>query len=174
MDCLEAIRTRRSVRRFAETPVTDQELDVILRAAMAAPSAGNERPWRFVVVRDRAALERLSRTTPFAKPLADAGMGIVVCADRRALRYPGFWPIDCSAAIENLLLAAHATGLGGVWIGVHPIGPFKLAVGRAVGVPWRVTPVALVALGHPEAVPDAVDRFDASFIHAERWNEERS
>jgi len=171
MDCLETILTRRSVRRFAETPVTDTHLETVLRAAMAAPSAGNERPWRFVVVRNRAALERLSRTTPFAKPLATAPVGIVVCADRRALRYPGFWPIDCSAAIENLLLAAHATGLGGVWIGVHPIGPFKLAVGRAVGVPRRVTPVAMIALGYPEAVPDAVDRYDAGYVHAERWNE---
>jgi nitroreductase len=169
MDCLDAIRTRRSVRHFTEAPVTDADLDAILRAAMAAPSAGNERPWRFVVVRDADVLARLSRATPFAKPLASAPLGMVVCADRRSLRYPGLWPVDCAAAIENLLLAAHALGLGGVWMGVHPITPLQIAVGRIIHVPRRITPVAMVALGHPESMPEPVDRFDPSFIHYDRW-----
>jgi nitroreductase len=112
--------TRRSVRRFTDEPVGDVELEALLRAAMAAQSASNERPWRFVVVRDRERLGRLSKATPFAGALASASVEIVVAVDRGAMKCPGFWVIDCAAAIENMLLAAHATGLGGMWIGVHP------------------------------------------------------
>ena len=169
MDAIEAIMTRRSVRQFTGEMVTDEQLDIMLRAAMNAPSAGNERPWRFVVVRDAAALERLSRATLFAKPLSGAGAGIAVCADRLGLKYPGFWPIDTSAATENLLLAAHAIGLGGVWIGVHPIGPFKALVRRALDLPRHVVPVSLVALGHPASVPPPIDRYNPDFLHVERW-----
>ena len=162
--------TRRSVRAYTPEAVTDTELDVVLRAAMAAPSAGNERPWRFVVVRDRTILGRLAKATPFARPLADAPVGLVVCADRTKLKYPGFWPIDCSAAIENLLLAAHATGMGGVWIGVHPMAPFEWAVRRVLETPRRGTPVAMIALGHPAQAPPRVDRYDAGFVHLDTWN----
>jgi nitroreductase len=170
MEAIEAIMTRRSVRRFTESPVTDAELEVVLRAAMNAPSAGNEQPWRFVVVRERDNLRRLSKVTPFAGLLADAGAGIVVCADRRALKYPvAFWPMDTSAAVQNLLLAAHATGLGGVWIGVHPVAPFKAAVRRIVRLPRVVVPVSLVALGHPASVPPPIERYDVAFVHHETW-----
>jgi nitroreductase len=170
MEAIEAIMTRRSVRQFTDCPVTDAELEIILKAAMNAPSAGNEQPWRFVVVRDKDNLRRLSKATPFARLLADAGAGIVVCADMRALKYPAaFWPIDTSAATENLLLAAHATGLGGVWIGVHPVAPFKAAVRRIVRLPRVVVPVSLVAIGHPATVPPRVERYDASFVHHEAW-----
>ena len=121
MDALQAISTRRSIRAFTPEPVSEEDLDTVLRAAMAAPSASNEHPWRFVVARDRAMLGRLSKATPFAGPLAGAPVGIVVCADQKVLRHKGFWVIDCAAAIENMLLAAHAIGLGGLWMGVHPV-----------------------------------------------------
>jgi nitroreductase len=169
MDTLDAIATRRSVRRFSDAPLSDEQLDTVLRAAMAAPSASNGRSWRFVVVRDRDRLQRLAHATPFAGPVADAAACIVVCADRPTLKYPGFWVIDCSAAIENLLLAAHATGLGAVWLGVHPIAPFRSAVRRIIEAPVTVVVHSMIAIGIPAAVPAPVDRYDASFIHAERW-----
>ena len=169
MEAIQAIMTRRSVRKFTEEPVSDAQLEVVLKAAMNAPSAGNEQPWRFVVVRDRDTLRRLSKATPFAGTLAEAGAGIVVCVDRRALKYPGFWLIDTSAATQNLLLAAHATGLGGVWIGVHPVWPFKAAVRRIVRLPRVVAAVSLVAIGHPAGVPMPVERYNPLFVHAERW-----
>jgi nitroreductase len=169
METLEAIMTRRSVRRFTGEAITDAQLEVLLGAAMNAPSAGNEQPWRFVVVREREGLERLSRATPFAKPLAGAGVGIAVCADRMGLKCPGFWTTDCAAATENLLLAAHATGLGGVWIGVHPVAPFKASVRRMLKLPRHVTPVSLVAIGHPVDAPEPVERFDPALVHHERW-----
>lgn len=169
MELMDAIMTRRSVRRFTDEPVTNEQLEQILRGAMNAPSAGNERPWRFVVVRDPDALRRLSKVTPFAKPLEGASAGIAICADKRSLKYPGFWPIDCSAATQNLLLVAHSLGLGGVWIGVHPIGPFKLGVRRALRLPRTIVPVSLVALGTPAQTPPQQERFDPGFVHSEVW-----
>lgn len=169
MDALDAIATRRSVRRFTDDALTDEQLDVVLRAAMAAPSASNGRSWRFVVVRDRERLRRLAHATLFAGLVENAAACIVVCADRPTLKYPGFWVIDCSAAIENLLLAAHATGLGGVWLGVHPIAPFRSAVRRIIEAPATVVVHSMVAIGVPAAVPAPVDRYDSSFIHTETW-----
>lgn len=158
------------MRAFTDEPVDDADMEVLLRAAMAAPSASNERPWRFVVVRDAATLRRLSKATPFAGALASAAAGVAVAADRGAAKYPGFWVIDRAAAIENMLLAAHACGLGGVWIGVHPIKPFAWNVRRSVGLPRRVAPHSLVAIGHPASLPGPVDRFENDWIRSERWS----
>lgn len=100
----------------------------------------------------------------------DAACGVlVVAADRREMKYPGFLVIDCSPAIENLLLAAHASGLGGVWIGVHPVRPFSRSVRCLVGLPRHVVSHSLVALGHPIQVQGAVDRFDSTRVHRETW-----
>jgi nitroreductase len=170
VEAMEAITTRRSVRQFTPQAVTATEIEVLLRAAMAAPSAGNERPWRFVVVTDPAMLARLAKATPFAGALAGAPLGLVVCADRRSLKYPGFWPVDCAAAIENALLAAHAIGLGGVWIGVHPMAPLVWNVRRIVDVPKGIDPVSLVAIGHPAKALQAVDRYEPEWVHWQTWD----
>lgn len=169
MDALDAIMTRRSIRQFSEEPVTAEEIDVLLRAAMAAPSASNERPWRFVVVRERETLDRLAKATLHSKPLANAPLGIVVCVDKRGAKYPGFPIIDCAAAIQNLLLAAHSIGLGGVWIGVHPVAPFVHAVRGIIGAPRHVAPHSLVAIGRPGEDRQPVDRFEPDWVHHERW-----
>jgi len=170
MDARDAIMSRRSVRKYAPDDVSEADIESVLRAAMAAPSASNERPWRFVVVRDRDTLTRLSKATPFAGALAAAPVGIAVVADRKAMKYPGFWVIDCAAAIENMLLAAHASGLGGVWIGVHPVKPFAWNVSRTLGLPRHVVPHSLVAIGRPVAIPDPVDRYDPEWVHRDRWS----
>jgi nitroreductase len=169
VDALEAIMTRRSIRQFTEEPVTDEEIETVLRAAMAAPSAHNGRPWRFVVVRDREVLARLAKATPFASPLASAQVGIVVVAERRVSAYAGFWVIDCAAAIENLLVAARAIGLGGVWIGVHPIRPFAYAVRRVVAAPRSVSVHSMIALGRPAKERTVPDRFEDEWVHRDRW-----
>jgi nitroreductase len=169
VDALDAIMTRRSIRQFSDEPVTDEELEAVLRAAMAAPSAHNGRPWRFVVVRDREVLGRLAKATPFASPLADAQAVIVVLAERRISAYAGFWVIDCAAAIENALVAAHAIGLGGVWIGVHPIRPFSFAVRRVVAAPHSMRVHSMVALGRPTKARAVQDRFVSEWVHLDRW-----
>ncbi len=114
-------------------------------------------------------MRRLAKATPFSTPVGRAPLAIVVCADTIAGRGLGFWDEDCSAAIQNVLLAAHSMGLGGVWIGVHPVGLLVAAVARVIGTPRHIRPVAMVALGHPSKVPGPVDRYNPDFVRVDRW-----
>ena len=120
MDTIDCIMTRRSIRKFTAVSATEEQIETVLRAAMAAPSAGNQQPWRFVVLTAREALEGAAATTPYGKMLLDAAFGLVVCADTRDLKHPTMWQQDCSAAVHNALLAAHDVGLGAVWLGYWP------------------------------------------------------
>ena len=170
MDCLQAIATRRSVRKFSDAVVTDAELEVLLRAAMAAPSAGNQQCRRFVVVRDAETRARLAVATPYGTPMGRASLGIVILADTAAETFPGNWANDCAAAAENLLLAAHASGLGACWLGVHPGDEREQAVAEIVGVPEGLRPYCMIAVGYPEAPGPEVDRYRAENVRVDRWS----
>jgi nitroreductase len=169
MDCIDAIMTRRSIRKYTTEAVTDEQLETLLRAAMNAPSAGNQQPWRFVVTRDAGVLDELSRATPYSGMLASAPLGIIVCAATDGLRHPGNWINDCSAALENLLLAAHAIGLGGVWIAVHPVEERIADVRRIAGLPDDVMPMSMVSIGHPAEDKPSADRFAPEYVVEDRW-----
>ena len=170
MDCLDAILTRRSIRHYTDQDVSPAELEVVLRAAMAAPSAGNQQSWRFVVVRDADARAGLSNATPYCRMIADAPVALVVCGDTGAEKHPGYWVQDCSAAIQNALIAAHATGLGAVWIGVYPVEERVENVRAIVRCPEGVVPMSMIALGHPAESKPAAERFTPEFVHLDRWN----
>jgi nitroreductase len=170
MEAMEALLTRRSVRSYRDQPVSESQIETLLRAAMAAPSAGNERPWHFVVVRDRAVLDAIPSVHPYAKMAAEAPLAIVVCGDTSLEKYEGFWVQDCAAATENLLLAAHATGLGAVWCGVYPSEERVKGVRKLVLIPESVVPLAIVVIGVPGEEKAPSDRFDASRIHRDRWS----
>ncbi|MDZ4169673.1 MAG: nitroreductase family protein [Coriobacteriia bacterium] len=169
MDSIEAIMGRRSIRNYTAEPVTDAELDVLLRAAMAAPSAGNQQPWRFIVVRDADRRVELSTATPYAGMIARAPLALVICGDTREEKHPGYWVQDCSAAIQNLLVAAHATGLGAVWIGVYPVEERSENVRRICDVEAGVVPMSMIALGHPAEEKPPAERFEPAYVHSERW-----
>jgi nitroreductase len=169
VETLQAIMTRRSVRSFTDEPVTEEQLQTLLRAAMAAPSAGNEQPWRIVATRDRETLARWANATPFSRPLAGAAVGLAVCGETVAVKHSGFWVDDCSAATQNILLAAHAIGLGAVWIGVAPSKLMIANVRRILKPPRSVTPFALIAIGHPAKQPEPVDRFREDFVVTDGW-----
>lgn len=170
MDCMEAIMSRRSIRNYTDEPVTDEQMENVLRAAMAAPSAGNQQSWRFIVVRSEEQRLALSGATPYAGMIARAPVAIVICGDETAPKHPGYWVQDCSAAIENLLLAAHATGLGAVWIGVHPVQERIDNVRRICEVPEGVEPMSMIALGHPAEEKPPAERYEPAHVHRERWN----
>lgn len=170
MDAMDAILTRRSVRRYTDEPVSEEAVTALLAAAMSAPSGFGQRSTRYVVVRDGATRERLAAASKYAGPAGRAPVCIVVAGDTRAERYPGTYIVhDAVAAIENLLVAANGAGLGAVWIGVHPWQDRMDVVRGAVGLPEGVEPIATIALGHPEAVPATGDRYAAEFVHMERW-----
>jgi nitroreductase len=172
---MEQILGRRSIRRFREQPVETEQLDQLLRAAMAAPSASNRKPWEFVVVTDGDLLARLRRTLIFGRYTAPAA--IVVCGNMRRTYPPparDFYVEDCSAAIQNILLAAHGMGLGAVWIGVHPVPPFVKGVTKELGLPRHVRPVGLVYVGYPAETKPPRTQYDEARVHWERWRQDRT
>lgn len=169
MDALEAILSRRSIRRYTGETVASEDVETILRAAQAAPSAGDQRPWRFVVLTDPEMLTAVAATSPYARMLADAALGIVVCGDTSALRHPAMWEQDCSAAVENALLAAHALGLGAVWLGYYPKMERVTPLKALLDIPEGVEPLAVLAIGRPAEHKPPSERYDPAFVHFERW-----
>lgn len=168
---MKEIFERRSVRKYTDRPVTPEEEEKLLRAAMQAPSAGNEQPWHFIVVRNRETLTEISRTQQYAGMLEHAPMAVVVLGDEEAQRYRpyDYWVQDCSAALQNLLLEAEHIGLGAVWLGVWPVPERVSNLRRIFGFPETVQPLGIVSLGHSESHPDPVDRYQPDRVHTEKW-----
>jgi nitroreductase len=163
MDAMEAILTRRSIRKYTAQPVPDELVKELLQAAMSAPSAGNQQDWYFVVVRGRQILDELGRVHPYA-PLEGAPLAIVVCGDLQLESHNGFWPQDCAAATQNLLLAAHAKGLGAVWCGCYPREERAAALSKVLGLPQHIVPLALVVIGYPAEAKPRQDRYDPAKV----------
>lgn len=169
MDALEAIMTRRSIRKYTDEPVTDEEVQTLLKAAMAAPSAANKQPWHFVVVRDRALREAFTKFHPHSAMLPDAALGILVCGDTKLELPTGYWVQDCSAATQNLLLAAHALGLGAVWLGITPRDDRVAETKALFGLPDHVIPLGMIAIGRPAEEKEPADRFQPDRVHYDKW-----
>jgi len=169
MDTIEAIRTRRSIRRFKNKEVSEAELKELLAAAMQAPSAVNEQPWHFVVIRDRTTLEKIPSIHIYASMAKEASAAILVCADLNLEKAKGFWVEDCSAAVENLLLAAHAKGLGAVWCGIYPNKERMVPFSEMFSLPPNVIPFALVPIGYPAEEKKPEDRYRPDRVHRDKW-----
>ena len=171
MELFEAIHTRRSIRSFSAEPVSETDLEAVLRAAMAAPSAGNEQPWHFVAVTDRSVLEAIPNFHPHAAMCKKAPAAIVVAAELTLEKYPGNWVLDCAAAAENLMLAARGLGLGAVWCGLYPEQDRMAGMAQLLKFPEGAVAHALVVLGHPahETAFKREDRFKPERIHENAW-----
>lgn len=157
------ILTRSSIREFTNEPVSRTTLDSLCRAAMAAPTAMDKRPWKFVVIDDKAVLQELAQALPYAKALKTATAAIAVCGDPTLIdeqhRPTEWWVEDCSAATENLLLAAHSLGLGAVWLGVYPTDVQVSSVREVLKLPENLKPLNVVALGHPKGKAQPKDKY---------------
>ncbi|WP_339137266.1 MAG: nitroreductase family protein [Candidatus Electrothrix sp. GW3-4] len=172
MEIFEALHTRRSIRKYTEGDVGEEIVWKILAAAMCAPSAGNEQPWQFVVIRERTLLDSIPEFHPHASMVRQASLGILVCGDTRLEKYKGFWVQDCSAATQNLLLAAHGAGLGAVWTGVHPDKGRERGFRHLLGLPEEVVPFSFVPLGPVNQQLARKDIFLEERVHMNRWHEE--
>ena len=168
---LDLVFGRRSIRVYRGGPVTDEQVDLMLQAAMAAPSAAGCDPWRFVVLRRRDLLERVAAGLPHGRMLGSAAVGFVVCGDLAAAhdRQLSYLLQDCSAAIQNLLLAAHSLGLGACWLGVHPRQDRMQHVTDVLHLPPGVIPIAAVSVGQPGETKDARTRFNPAWVHRDQW-----
>jgi nitroreductase len=170
-DTLSYIFGRRSIRVYSPGDVGEPAVAKLLEAAMAAPSAMTKDPWRFVTVRNPQTLAQMTAALPGGKMLATAALAIVVCGDQDAAldRQLSYLLQDCSAAIENLLLAAHGLGLGACWVGVHPSEDAMRRLRQMLALPAHFVPVAAIAVGQPGEAPEARTRYNASYVRAEKW-----
>ena len=169
MELMEALFTRRSIRKYQKKDVSGDQVQKLLEAAMMAPSAGNQQPWQFIVIRSREALMKVTDIHPYVAMAADAPLGILVCGDVTLEKFKGFWVQDCSAAVQNMLLAAHGLGLGAVWTGIHPLGEREQRFSALFNLPQHVIPFALVLIGHPAQEIKSKNRFKKDRVHLEKW-----
>lgn len=162
---------RRSVRVFRPGEVPETQVKTLLEAAMAAPSAMTKDPWRFVVVRNPETLERIAAVCPGGKMLPACPLAIVVCGDLDAAfeKNVGYLLQDCSAAIENLLICAHAQGLGACWVGAYPAEGSVQGLKELLKLPASVLPVAVIAIGLPGESPEPRTRYSEAAVHQEEW-----
>lgn len=165
---MDAIFTRRSIRKFKSDDVPPGMVEYLLRAAMSAPSAGNQQPWHFIVVRDRVTLEKVTKIHQYAAMMNEAPVAILVCGDLELEKHEGFWMQDCSAATENILIAAESKGLGAVWVGVYPRNNVD-AFQQLFALPGNVIPLCAIAVGWPAEKKPPADRYDEKRIHHEKW-----
>ena len=166
-ELIEAIFARRSIRKYTAELVSEKDVEMMLEAAMAAPSASNRMPWHFIVIADRQILDNLARAHPYGKMLLEAPLCIAVCGDKTiSSRY---WVQDCSAATENLLLAATALGLGAVWLGVHPREERINPIRKVLNIPENVIPLNLISIGHPAEKKEPRTQYDELRVHHEQW-----
>ncbi len=166
---MSTILDRRSVRKYTGQKVTEDQVTELLKAAMSAPSAGNQQPWCFVVVRSQEILDRIPTVHPYAAMTPHASVVIAVCGDLTGLKYSDYWVQDCSAATENVLLAAHEGGLGAVWLGVYPTEERVKGVRQLLRLPEHIIPLSLISVGYAAESHPAADRFDANRVHYDQW-----
>jgi nitroreductase len=161
---MESIFHRTSIRQYLQKDVEEEKVTKLLKAAMAAPSAGNQQPWEFYVVKDKQKLQELAATSPYAGCTANAPMAFVICY-QNACQMPEYAQIDASAATENLLLEADALGLGAVWLGIAPLDERMEAVRKVLSIPDNLSAFAIIPCGYPAEKRVQQDRFDPEKIH---------
>jgi len=170
MELYDGLITRRSIRAFKPDPLDRDQVDEIIRAGMYAPSAVNCQPWHFIVIDDRSLMDRIMQIHPYSKMLAEAPYAVLVCGDQNLEHGPGYWVVDCGAATQNILLAAHAKGIGSVWLGLHPREQRKEGIKELFDLPGHIQPFSLIALGYPNEQKPVPDRYKKERIHYNRWS----
>ncbi len=168
---LETIHNRKSVRRYTERPVSKEDLMTLVKAGMAAPSAKNVQSWAFVIVTNRTALDAIAEQLPFAKMLKQASSAIVVCGDMTKVDDPAksLWYQDCSAAAENILLAAEAMDLGAVWTAAYPYEDRMKVVREALSLPETTIPLNVIPVGYPAGEDKPRDKWKEENVRWEKW-----
>ncbi|MEI0563334.1 nitroreductase family protein [Brachyspira pulli] len=162
--------TRRSIRNYiAGKDVEDEKIEYILKAAMYAPSARNARNWEFIVVKNRETLNKIMEVHPYSKMLDKAPVAIIVCGDISDEFKKSYWEQNCSAALENMLLAAKAKDLGTVWLGVAPREERMNDLIKLFNLPDHIKPLGIVVVGYPDSEPQMPERFEPNKIHYKKY-----
>lgn len=168
-EAYESIMSRRSIRQFESKPVPPETVRKLLDAAMSAPSAHHEEPWHFIVIDRRETLDEIARVHPYAKMAASAPLAILVCGQASLEKSPGYSPVDCGNATMNILHAAHALSLGGVWVGVYPKEERMQEMRTILSIPEGIYPFALIPLGYPSERKGKENRYKQERVHSNQW-----
>jgi len=169
MELFEALLNRRSIRKYEHRQVENEKVQAILKAAMYAPSARNTQSWQFMVITEKDILNELRNAHPYAQMLAEAPLSILVCGDKSLEPNEGYLNTNCSAATQNILLAAYGLGLGSVWLGVYPRKERIDAIISVLNLPEHILPISLIAIGYTDEKIESPERFLPQKIHYERW-----
>ena len=169
METMEAITSRRSIRQYTDDEVSKEIIEELLVAAMSAPSAGNQQPWHFIIIKDPKILNAIPKFHPYSQMLKDTPVAIMVCGDMELEKHRGYWVQDCSAATQNILLAAHSIGLGAVWLGIYPGEERVSESQQLLGLPKNVIPLSLISIGYPAEEKQQANRYNSSRVHYEHW-----
>jgi len=169
MDLLEGIFTRRSIRKYRDELIPEEYLNKMLKAAMAAPSANNCQPWHFLIINDRDKMEEIIKIHPYSLMLKEANVTLMVMGDTTLESGPGYWAVDCGAATENILLAAHGLGLGAVWLEIYPWSSRVNAFSKLFKLPEHIQPFALISVGYPAEEKEPSQRFKPEHVHRNSW-----
>ncbi len=166
---MDTINIRRSIRSFVSKNVEDDKIEKLLRAGMQAPSAGNQQPWEFVVVKDEETKDKLATISPYAKPCKEAPVSIVLLENSSNLKFPLNSDQDMGACAQNILLEAVELGLGAVWIGVKPYEDRIKIITEALNLPEKVVPFAIIPVGYSDMENKFVDRFDENRVQYNQY-----
>ncbi len=169
MDAIEAILTRRSIRKYSNRIISDNTIKQLLETASSAPSASNRQPWHYIIINDREKLDAVPNFHPYSKMLGNANIAILVCGDLHLEKFLGYLILDCSAATENILIAAHAKGLGACWLGIYPREERITGIKKLFNLPEHIIPISLVSLGYPAEHKDREERYDEARVHYNKW-----
>lgn len=164
---LETILNRKSVRKYTGRPVEKEKLEILVRAGMAAPSSRDRRPWEFIIVSDRKTLDTMAEGLPFARMLKETNLAIVVCGD--TIKSDNAWFLDCSAAAQNILLAAESMGLGAVWTAVYPYPDRIRIVREELRLPDHIMPLNVIPIGYPQGKESPKNKYNPRQIHYDTW-----
>ena len=166
---MDEISKRRSIRKYQTTDVSDEMIHSILEAGMSGPSAHNQRPWHFVVIKDREKLNAIIECHPYSKMLKEAPVAILVCSTLENLKAEDFWVQDCAAATENMLLEIVSQGLGGVWMGIYPKIRLIEPIRELFNLPKNIQPFSLIGLGYADEEKEERQAYDETRVHFNSW-----
>jgi len=166
---IEAIIKRRSIRHYIRKNVDKSIIDILLKSAMYAPSARNQQPWHFIVIDQEELFKRIMKVHPYSSMLSEAAVAILVCGDEKLELSKGYWPVDCSAATQNILLASHSLGLGAVWLGVYPRKERMDGIREIFRLPDHIHPLSLVSIGYPDEEKGIPKRYKEDRVRWNRW-----
>lgn len=169
MDAIDAILSRRSIRNYNNTPISDDIIIKLITAGKSAPSAGDQQPWHFIIIDNKEIFEKIPKFHNHASFITKAQKAILVCGDLNLEKFKGYWMLDCSAATQNILIAARAYGLSSCWLGIYPRDERIEKLREILNIPKNIVPFSLIALGYSNEKQKKIERFDKSRVHSNKW-----